>query len=182
MPASSELLHFASMAAYNQWMNEKMYEAAVKLPTGQFEAERGAFFGSLAGTLNHLLLGDTIWLQRFAAHPVRFESLDAVRALPAPTALAQDLAPPLERQLEQRRMLDAAITSWVGELRDEHLDQTLHYRRLNGERYAKRFGSVISHFFNHQTHHRGQASTLLFQAGLDIGSTDLLVLIPEAAR
>ncbi|MBC7685240.1 MAG: DinB family protein [Bdellovibrionales bacterium] len=170
------------MAAYNQWMNEKIYAAAAKLPMGQFEAERGAFFGSLAGTLNHLLLGDTIWLQRFAAHPVRFDSLDAVRALPKPTGLAPDLTPPLERLLEQRQMLDAAITSWVGELRGEHLDQTLHYSRLNGERYAKRFGSVLAHFFNHQTHHRGQASTLLFQAGLDIGSTDLLVLIPEAVR
>ena len=169
------------MAAYNKWMNAKMYEAAGRLPIGEFEARRGAFFGSLAGTLNHLVLADTIWLQRFAAHPVRFEMLDAVRALPAPTSLAEATAPSIERLLEQRQLLDAVITSWVGELREEHLDQTLHYSRMNGEHHAKRFGSVISHFFNHQTHHRGQASTLLFQAGVDIGSTDLLVLIPDAA-
>ena len=181
MSASPELRQFISMAGYNRWMNHKIYEAAAQLPMGQFEAQRGAFFGSLAGTLGHLVLADTIWLQRFAAHPIRSDALDAVRALPAPTVLAPDDAPPIGQLLEQRQLLDTAIINWVGELRDEHLDQTLQYARLNGERYAKRFGSVLFHFFNHQTHHRGQASTLLFQAGLDIGSTDLLVLIPEAA-
>jgi len=181
MSASPELSHFISMAGYNRWMNQKIYEAAATLPTGQFEAERGAFFGSLAGTLNHLVLADTIWLQRFAAHPMRSHALDAVRMLPVPTVLAPDAAPSIGQLLQQRQLLDTVIDNWVGELREEHLDQTLQYVRLNGERHAKRFGSVLFHFFNHQTHHRGQASTLLFQAGVDVGATDLLVLIPEAA-
>ncbi len=181
MSVSSELAQFKLMSTYNQWMNDKLYNAAAELPAGEFEAERGAFFGSLAGTLHHLVLGDTIWLQRFAAHSVLYQSLDPVRAIPPPTFLSQQVSPPIAELLKQRLMLDGVITSWVGELRDEHLDQPLQYTRLNGERYAKRFGSVLLHFFNHQTHHRGQASTLLFQAGIDIGPTDLLVLIPDAA-
>lgn len=181
MSASSERAHFALMARYNVWMNEKLYGAAARLPEHEVVAERGAFFGSLAGTLNHLILADTIWLQRFATHPVRYGALDTVRGLSAPTSLGQEVpAPPLAAMWESRQLLDAAISGWIGELRDEHLDQTLRYRRLNGEAYAKRFGSVIGHFFNHQTHHRGQVSTLLFQAGVDIGPTDLLVLIGEA--
>lgn len=182
MSTSSERAHFATMARYNQWMNEKIYAAAATLPEGQYSAARGAFFGSLAGTLNHLVLGDTIWLQRFAAHPVRFDTLDQVRELPAPTSLAEEIAPPLQALWERRQMLDGAISGWVEQLRDEHLDQTLHYKRMNGQTYGKRFGSVLMHFFNHQTHHRGQASTLLFQAGVDIGETDLLVLVSDALR
>ena len=181
MSASFERAYLISMADYNRWMNEKIYGAAAKLTMEQFAAPRGAYFDSLAGTLNHLVLADTIWLQRFAAHPIRYDTLDPVRALPAPTSLAQDQAPPIGLLLEQRNMLDAVISNWVGELRDEHLDQTLHYTRINGDSHAKRLGSVLVHFFNHQTHHRGQASTLLFQAGLDIGPTDLLLLTPEVA-
>lgn len=178
MSASSERAHFALLARYNQWMNEKLYAAAARLPEGEAHAARGAFFGSLAGTLNHLLLGDTIWLQRFAAHPLRYASLDRVRNLPAPTSLSAP-APPLAELWERRQLLDAIIGDWIHELREEHLDQTLRYRRLNGEAGTKRFGSVILHFFNHQTHHRGQATTLLSQAGIDIGPTDLLVLIDD---
>lgn len=179
MSISAELAQFAALAQYNHWMNEKLYAACAKLPEGQFAADRGAFFGSLAGTLNHLVLADTIWLQRFAAHPARFDALDPIRALPSPTTLMQDAPPPLQALWERRQLIDAAINGWISELRAEHLDQVLHYRRLNGDAYAKRFGSVLMHFFNHQTHHRGQASTLLFQAGVDIGETDLLVLIPQ---
>lgn len=179
MSASSERAQFALMARYNGWMNEKMYAAAARLPASEWGAERKAFFGSLAGTLHHLILTDTIWLQRFAAHPVRYLALDAARMLPTPGALAETTPPPLPLLWERRQMLDAVISGWVTELREEHLDQTLHYRRLNGETGAKRFGHVIAHFFNHQTHHRGQASTLLCQAGVDIGPTDLLMLIGD---
>jgi uncharacterized damage-inducible protein DinB len=180
MSASSERAHFALLARYNQWMNEKLYAAAARLPEADVRTDRGAFFGSLAGTLHHLILADTIWLQRFAAHPVRWAALDPVRTLPAPTGLAEQSPPPLPAQWERRQLLDEAIGAWFHELREEHLDQTLSYRRLNGETYRKRLGSVLLHFFNHQTHHRGQASTLLSQLGVDIGPTDLLLLIDEA--
>jgi uncharacterized damage-inducible protein DinB len=129
--------------------------------------------------LNHLVLADTIWLQRFAAHPLRQRALDTVRALPAPTGLTGADAPPLPLLFERRRLLDSVIKEWVDELADADFDGVLHYKRLNGEPGAKRFGGVMLHFFNHQTHHRGQASTLLFQAGVDIGVTDLLVLLPN---
>lgn len=179
MSATSERAQFALLARYNQWMNEKLYAAAAKLPVEEVYADRRAFFGSLAGTMNHLLLGDTIWLQRFAAHPLRYASLDSIRTLPAPASLADAAPPPLAQMWERRQTLDAAISAWILELRDDHLDQTLRYRRLNGEPGAKRLGSVILHFFNHQTHHRGQCTTLLSQAGVDIGPTDLLVLIDD---
>lgn len=179
MPPTSERSHFALLASYNQWMNEKMYEAAARLPEAELKADKGAFFGSLIGTLNHIVLADTIWMQRFTAHPAPFRALDAVRVLPRPAALSAAEPPPLPLLFERRRLLDSVITEWIDELADEDLRQVLAYTTMAGVHGAKPLNSLLLHFFNHQTHHRGQASTLLFQAGIDVGSTDLLVLIPN---
>jgi uncharacterized damage-inducible protein DinB len=78
-----------------------------------------------------------------------------------------------------RAWLDGVITAWTGALTEADLGAALHYARMNGEQYAKPLFDVLLHFFNHQTHHRGQASTLLSQAGVDVGVTDLLALIPN---
>jgi uncharacterized damage-inducible protein DinB len=173
--------HLALMANYNQWMNDKLYRAAEALPAGELEADRGAFFGSLLGTLNHLITADTIWLQRFAAHAVQHSALDPARAMPAPTSLTEQFSDDLATLWTRRSALDGVIVQWIGQLSDDDLQSVLHYKRMNGETYAKPLALVLLHFFNHQTHHRGQATTLLSQAGVDIGSTDLLVLIPNAA-
>ena len=177
----SELAHLRLMAGYNTWMNQKLYAAAASLPAQELAADRGAFFGSLLGTLNHLVAGDTIWLRRFATHPARFAALEPVLALPAPSGLNAIYSADLAVLGAHRRMLDHVIGAWTAQLADIDLDHVLHYASTKGIRSQKRFGDLLLHFFNHQTHHRGQASTLLSQAGVDLGVTDLLMLIENVA-
>jgi uncharacterized damage-inducible protein DinB len=173
--------HIALMATYNEWMNDRLYETAGKLSAQELAAERGAFFKSVLGTLNHIVVGDTVWLQRFATHPARYAALEPVRALPAPASLDQILFADFAPLSAHRRMLDAAIKRWAAEVREEHLSHLLEYRNVKGIPGKRRFGSLVMHFFNHQTHHRGQASALLYQAGHDVGVTDLVALIPNEA-
>ncbi|WP_164557933.1 damage-inducible protein DinB [Massilia atriviolacea] len=169
------------MARYNAWMNQAVYDAAATLPAHDLAAERGAFFGSLLGTLNHLVAADTIWLRRFAAHPTHFSALEPVLALPAPAGLGAIHSADLALLGAHRRMLDQLIGAWTAQLLDADLDHVLDYASTTGIRSHKRFGDLLLHFFNHQTHHRGQASTLLSQAGVDLGVTDLLMLIENVA-
>lgn len=171
--------HFAMLASYNQWMNSKVYEAAGHLSAADLAKDRGAFFGSILGTLNHILVGDIIWLKRFATHPSCMTSLREVADLPKPTMLDQIVFEDFGRLSEYRNWLDQRIIDWVAELSDGDLDVVLSYRNSKGIPANKRYSSLVLHFFNHQTHHRGQVSTLLSQAGVDIGVTDLLVQIPE---
>lgn len=178
MPTTQDIV---LLAAYNANMNRKLYDAAARLPAHELAAERGAFFGSLLGTMNHLVAGDTIWLMRFALHPGNLASLAALRGAAIPADLRQRYGDDLPSLQVHRTRLDGIITALAAELRPEHLEATLTYRNSRGNEYRRHFGSLLLHFFNHQTHHRGQASTLLTQAGFDIGVTDLLELIDNAA-
>lgn len=175
----SERDHFLLLATYNEWMNVKLYEAAATLPAEELCADKGAFFGSLMGTLNHIVAGDTIWLKRFATLPAKHSALEPMQAMAAPLGLMHIFSMDLPALAAQRRTLDAIIGAWVRQLTEEDLAHTLHYASMSGVVSDKRLSCVLLHFFNHQTHHRGQASTLLFQAGVDVGATDLAVLIPN---
>lgn len=174
--------HAVLMAGYNRWMNDKIYAAAARLPHEAVAEDRGAFFGSILGTLNHLLVADLIWLHRFASyHPTRFETLDPIRNMAPPTAIDQQLHDRLAPLQLQRSELDARIEDWAGCLTDADLDQVLVYANTKGVVSRRDFGGLLMHFFNHQTHHRGQVTTLLTQAGVDVGATDLLLLLPQHA-
>ena len=140
---------------------------------------RNAFFGSILGTLNHLAVSDTIWLKRFATHPANYPAHDQVRNLPTPTSLDQRLHPDIQRLLAYRRSLDQIIIEWTQSMTDDDLDQVLHYANSKGIVGDRNFFSLLMHFFNHQTHHRGQATVLLSQAGVDVGVTDLVAIIPN---
>jgi len=178
MPA---LAHLKLLATYNAWMNAKVYDAAAKLPAQELAADRGAFFGSILGTLNHLVVADTIWLKRFATHPAQHPALEPLRKTAMPAALNHLLFAELPALRAHRDRLDAAISEWIAALTDADLQHVLHYANTKGVPAKKHFGTLLVHFFNHQTHHRGQAGTLLFQAGQDVGITDLLALIPDEA-
>lgn len=167
------------LARYNETMNRRLYDAAAKLSPEELRADRKAFFGSLLATMNHLIVGDTIWLSRFALHPSQFRALESLRGAPAPTSLTQSFGDGLPQLHAHRTRLDRIITALAKELQPSDLDQVLTYRNTRGLGFHKRFGSLLLHLFNHQTHHRGQASTLLTQAGVDIGVTDLLELIHD---
>nr|WP_218176725.1 DinB family protein [Pseudomonas costantinii] len=169
--------HIALMANYNQWMNRKVYDAAGKLTDAELTADRHAFFGSILGTLNHLTLGDTVWLKRFAQHPAEFPALEALSAIALPSNLKQLAFANLRELSTRRTWLDQLIIDWAHSLRETDLDHRLHYHNMRGIAADKPFFSLLVHFFNHQTHHRGQVTTLLTQAGVDVGDTDLLALI-----
>ncbi|UQG55933.1 DinB family protein [Marinobacter sp. M4C] len=172
-------LQFELMAAYNQWMNFKVYEAAGQLGAEELGKDRGAFFGSILGTLNHVVVGDTIWLKRFATHPSCRSSLREVGNLQTPLSLDQIVLSDFDSLSEHRNWLDQQIINWVDELSNSDLDFVLSYKNTKGVPSNKRYSSLVTHFFNHQTHHRGQASALLSQAAQDVGVTDLLALIPN---
>ena len=168
------------LAQYNATMNRRLYDAAASLSLEEVRADRGAFFGSLIGTMNHLLAGDTIWLTRFAGHPSAFAALAPLRGAPLPSGLRHAFGDSVAELRPQRERLDDMIGALATELQPGDLEQTFTYRTMSGQAFHKHFGSVLLHLFNHQTHHRGQASTLLTQAGVDIGVTDLLAWIPES--
>lgn len=170
----------ALLAQYNQRMNQQVFDAAGRLDEAQLMADKGAFFGSILGTLNHIAVGDLIWLHRFADHPASFSALSDLSEFPRPSSLRQLLAPGLAGLQVYRTRLDGLIQRWVAELTVEHLSRNLQYSNMAGVASSKNFGALVQHFFNHQTHHRGQVSTLLFQAGVDVGVTDFLAVIPNS--
>lgn len=165
------------MAAYNQSMNENIYTAARSLPASELLADKKAFFGSILGTLNHIAVADTIWLKRFSTHSANYTALSQL-SLMEPTSLNQQLFSDIDSLYQYRMHLDKAIIQWVYSIKEPDLNVAITYKKQNISS-IKNFFSLLMHFFNHQTHHRGQVSTLLFQAGIDIGITDLLARIPN---
>jgi uncharacterized damage-inducible protein DinB len=169
------------MAEYNRWMNERIYAAAATLDAETLAADKGAFFGSVLGTLNHIAVADTIWLHRFAQNETSLSSLSTLSKFPCPSSLSQSLAQDLEGLHRYRHELDEVIERWVSQLTPDHLAASVAYSNMAGVKASRNLAALLQHFFNHQTHHRGQVSTLLFQFGVDVGVTDLLAVIPRSA-
>ena len=84
------------MADYNRWMNQRMYEAACTLPEAEVTRDRGAFFGSILQTLNHIAVGDTLWLHRFSQHPEMAELQAELLKFPQPSSLRQEIGSSME--------------------------------------------------------------------------------------
>lgn len=174
--------NYRFLARYNRWMNQRLYEACAGLTDEARKQERGAFFGSLHRTLNHLVVADQIWLRRFAQcgldHGVTLASLDGT-VLDLPPGSPLDTVPfedwPALRA--KREQLDAAIEAWVADMPEAYPQFTMTYSNSKGVARAHPAWRAMTHFFNHQTHHRGQATTLLTQAGVDMGVTDLIALV-----
>jgi uncharacterized damage-inducible protein DinB len=175
----SLLLSFERLALYNQWMNNSIYKSAERLSLAELNADRDAYFGSIIGTLNHIMVGDILWFKRFADHDARFEALAYFRSIDKPDTLSAIIHTDLKALEQERERIDNCIVQLTGELTDNVISSALSYRDSRGNQFCKNFGSLLQHVFNHQTHHRGQVSTLLYQAGVDVGVTDILALIPE---
>ena len=169
--------NYRFLARYNRWFNERLYDACEKLSDEERKRDRGAFFGSIHHSLTHLVLADKMWLQRFARQGVAFEALapDLV-ALPEGADYTSDLHPDWQDLRRTREALDAAIEAWVLEMPDDFPTRTMRYSNSKGVQRAHPAWQALTHFFNHQTHHRGQVTTLLMQAGVDPGTTDLASL------
>lgn len=166
MPAAA---YFTTLAHYNRWMNKRIYELCTQIPDTQRKKDLNAFFHSIHGTLNHLLLGDRIWLGRFKHTPFLCQSLN------------QELYSDFATLHQERTQTDSEILEWVNSLTDMALTARFSFNGVTtGQERTYQLGHLILHFFNHQTHHRGQVTTLITQSGYDIGVTDLLWL-PDLA-
>jgi len=171
--------HFINMANYNRRMNQQVYQAAQSLDKREIEEDRGAFFGSISGTLNHILVGDLLWLMRFATLSENYHSLTELPGLPRSFSLSVKLFPTFAELLSAREKVDSIIIHWLThEVVESDFALCLGNGLRGGKRAGKNFGELVSHLFNHQTHHRGQVSTLLNQQSIDIGITDYLIEIP----
>jgi len=169
-------------ATYNQWINERLYDSAERLTDDERRTDQGAFFGSVVGTFNHIVVGDSIWLRRFLeAEILACESIkeSTLQWLPEPQSLDAMLYPDWEKLRATREQIDQFLIQWTKTLTSADLDYTLSYSNTKGRPFARPLGQLLVHFFNHQTHHRGQATTLLFQNGVDPETTDLLAILPD---
>lgn len=171
--------NYRFLARYNRWMNQRLYAACEPLGDEERQRQRGAFFGSIHHTLAHLLLADRLWLYRFASQPTQFSALDAAAlAFPPGVDYVSVAAYPDWVGLRQERdTLDEVIERWLAEMTPDFLGSTMRYANTKGVRRAHPAWQAMTHFFNHQTHHRGQTTTLLMQAGVDMGVTDLIALV-----
>jgi len=175
------LEYLQRMARYNQWMNQKLYAKVQLLSAEEIAKDRGAFFGSMLGTLNHLLVADMFWFRRFSGSKACKQALAPMRALSMPSSLNDILYEDIQVLAGARQEMDALILSFSDTWNEETLKETIQYRNMKGEKYQQQLGALLQHVFNHQTHHRGQMTTLLFQAGIDPEATDLLVMMMHEA-
>ena len=160
------------MADYNAEMNRRLYAAAAHLTDAERKADRGAFWKSVHGTLAHILWGDTQWMSRFDDW-----SKPAV-AIKQSAGMIDDF----ETLRTLRVKADADIRSWAERIDDAWLAEDLvWFSGAAQKEMRRRKAPLVVHFFNHQTHHRGQAHALLTACGQDTGDTDLFLVVPEAA-
>ncbi len=153
--------HFQSLAYYNRIANERLYEACAQLPDEEYRKPRAGSFGSIHGLLNHILLGDTIWLARFEGGGATTPALDSV---------LYDEFPALRAA---RAAHDARIEAFFAALTDEILSRSFPYVNNQGKNYVESAPVAFSHFFNHQTHHRGQITVMLSQTAVKPPALDL---------
>lgn len=172
---SNHTLQYRAQAHYNAWFNERLFDAAALMSDEARKRDAGAFFGSVHRTLNHILLGDRIWLGRLATTPGGFSAFDAATLISGSYALDAELYEDFEQLRAQRRDTDAVICAFADELTDEVLASSMRYANSRGTSREHPTWIAVSHLFNHQTHHRGQVTTLLAQVGIDPGVTDMFV-------
>ena len=155
--------HFRMFAAYNRWANAEVYDAAATLGEDELARDAGAFFGSMLGTLNHLLVADRIWMKRFTGEGEAPKALD--------TVLFTDFT----RLRAAREAEDRRIVEWIETLTPKALAGRFTYMTVTDLRtVSQRLSPALAHFFNHQTHHRGQAHMILTALGKPSLSLDLI--------
>lgn len=167
---------YTLLAKYNQWMNEKLHVTCLEMGQERVELDQQGFFGSILRTLNHLLIADTFWLYRCShENPLKQWTDEDGQPLKV-TGLDQILYRNIERFFKQRMALDDQLLEYVNSLQNSDLDRVVAYRTSTGDQTARTLGVILSHWFNHQTHHRGQITTLIHQQGFDFGVTDLVYM------
>jgi uncharacterized damage-inducible protein DinB len=158
-----------TMAAYNAEMNRRLYEAAERIPDAERRQDRGAFWGSLHGTLSHILWGDRMWMARFD----RWEKPAVIQKESA--TLIEDF----DELRHQRVGDDKRISDWAARVTPGWLAEEMSWFSASVQRELRHPRSfLVTHFFNHQTHHRGQAHALITACREKTGDTDLFLVVP----
>lgn len=160
--------YFQTFARYNRWANARLYDACATLPDDAYRQDRKAFFGSIHNTLNHLLVGDRVWLGRFTGTDSGIRKLNEI--------LFDDFAA-LRRAREKE---DARIQAYVDGCDAAKLAAPLAFKSMDGTPSTMTLAPVLGHFFNHQAHHRGQVHAMLTQAAVAAPSLDLIAFMREA--
>ena len=159
------LSHFETLTAYNRWANTRLYEACAGLGDAARKRDRRAFFGSIHNTLNHILVGDRLWLDRVEGidsdavtlDRVLFDDFDALRGA--------------------RIAEDDRLGGVLANMDEERIAGDLAYRNVAGEPFRTPMRLVLTHLFNHQTHHRGQVHGMLSHAGVPPPELDLIYYV-----
>jgi uncharacterized damage-inducible protein DinB len=156
---------FETLARYNRWMNEKLFAICAGMNDEERKRDLGAPFHSIHGTFNHLLLVDRLWLGRFLKQEFHI------------TTLADELYSDFDELRREQNNTDDAIDAWIITLHESDLAGTFTFHsRSRDQDNTFLLSSVMLHFFNHQTHHRGQITAMIEALGYDCGVTDLLWL------
>ena len=167
------------LARYNTWMNGRLYALAATLSDDERRADRGAFFRSIHGTFNHLLLVERIWLHRMTGDAALSASHDADGNVIRYRSLDQELYADFAVLRREQETTDAHAERWVAGLDEATLASPIRYRSTDGTAREHPLWQAVTHLFNHQTHHRGQLTTLFSQLGHDPGVTDLIRVVWE---
>jgi len=159
-----------TMAAYNSEMNRRLYTAANRMPEEERRRDRGAFWGSLHNTLVHILWGDGQWMSRF----------DGWERPPAPIKESGGMPIDYGELCAKRVEADAKIEDWANRVDEAYLARDMTWFSGAAQREVSApYRLLVTHFFNHQTHHRGQAHALITAAGEKTEDTDLFLVVPQ---
>ncbi|MDF1732971.1 MAG: DinB family protein [Minwuia sp.] len=159
--------YFTRFAAYNIWANGKLYDAASAVSEADLTRDVGAFFGSLSGTLNHMIVADRVWLRRFLGDGPEERQLNRV--------ITHDL----DELRGLRAVEDDRISGFITSRSEADFAASFSYRNIAGHRFTQPLSETLAHFFNHHTHHRGQAHGILTHLTGNAPELDLLYYIRE---
>jgi uncharacterized damage-inducible protein DinB len=168
-------IHFLRFAQYNTWFNGQLFDCVAKLDAAERKRDRGAFFKSIHDTLDHILLVDRAWLSRIEKSPLPLPSLTNADLVSDLRDLGQGVTQDFETLRTERQATDAVLEAFVLEPSPELLAEDCEYKNSKGLDFTAPLWQIVAHLFNHQTHHRGQVTTLLNQASLDPGMTDFII-------
>jgi uncharacterized damage-inducible protein DinB len=152
---------FVLLAEYNQLMCQRQYAAVATLPSTKLHEDKGAFFKLVLGAVNHMLIGNIIWLKRFSIHPSSKRSLAYFNQQESPKALDVVLYDNLSELKAEREKADATMIQWVSQFTKSDLNSVIAFTHMAGACFSKSFVSFITYLFLHQVHYRGQTTTLL---------------------
>ena len=158
------IVYFRQLAQYNAWANWRVYEACAQLSDSERKAPRPCFFGSIHRTLNHILVGDRVWLSRLTAGKRDIVSLD------------QELYSDFAELRAARIREDERLIGVLDRYDEAEMAGFLSYKSMDGAAQRVPMVQVLGHIFNHQTHHRGQVHALLSGTPVAPPSLDLISL------